>query len=223
MPAIFGLEFTFGGSGPQRRPDKQAIGATRKSLLWPPRAPARRCRFKSLRGTAGRQHLSGSRSGRTRNNHPRCWSRDAGTTDKSFQVQITALTGLWQRSRLKRWIRRETAATISWRFLAGGRADSQRFRLRLMSKHVILLTDAHEAPAYELIEALRAAGRENADRRSARGGSGIGTGKKTGDARVLNDWAPPPLLSYMRWYQGPIWLRCKQPRITPGLSGRAFR
>jgi diguanylate cyclase (GGDEF)-like protein len=27
-----------------------------------------------------------------------------------------------------------------------------------MSKHVILLTDAHEAPAYELIEALRAAG-----------------------------------------------------------------
>src|SRR4026207_409454 len=27
-----------------------------------------------------------------------------------------------------------------------------------MSSHVILLTDAHEAPAYELIEALRAAG-----------------------------------------------------------------
>ena len=27
-----------------------------------------------------------------------------------------------------------------------------------MSRHVILLTDAHEAPAYELIEALRAAG-----------------------------------------------------------------
>ena len=27
-----------------------------------------------------------------------------------------------------------------------------------MSTHVILLTDAHEAPAYELIEALRAAG-----------------------------------------------------------------
>src|SRR6266550_907578 len=27
-----------------------------------------------------------------------------------------------------------------------------------MSKHVILLTDAHEAPAYELIEALRTAG-----------------------------------------------------------------
>ena len=27
-----------------------------------------------------------------------------------------------------------------------------------MSKHVVLLTDAHEAPAYELIEALRAAG-----------------------------------------------------------------
>ena len=27
-----------------------------------------------------------------------------------------------------------------------------------MSKHVILLTDAHEAPAYELIEALRVAG-----------------------------------------------------------------
>src|SRR5687767_10593915 len=27
-----------------------------------------------------------------------------------------------------------------------------------MSKHVILLTDAHEAPAYELIEALRLAG-----------------------------------------------------------------
>ena len=26
-----------------------------------------------------------------------------------------------------------------------------------MSSHVILLTDAHEAPAYELIEALRAA------------------------------------------------------------------
>src|ERR1700730_7665118 len=28
----------------------------------------------------------------------------------------------------------------------------------MMSSHVILLTDAHEAPAYELIEALRAAG-----------------------------------------------------------------
>ncbi len=27
-----------------------------------------------------------------------------------------------------------------------------------MSSHVILLTDAHEAPAYELIEALRVAG-----------------------------------------------------------------
>ncbi|HAF24152.1 MAG TPA: hypothetical protein DCK93_14800, partial [Blastocatellia bacterium] len=27
-----------------------------------------------------------------------------------------------------------------------------------MSRHVILLTDAHEAPAYELIEALRIAG-----------------------------------------------------------------
>ena len=27
-----------------------------------------------------------------------------------------------------------------------------------MASHVILLTDAHEAPAYELIEALRAAG-----------------------------------------------------------------
>ena len=27
-----------------------------------------------------------------------------------------------------------------------------------MSRHVILLTDAHEAPAYELIEALRLAG-----------------------------------------------------------------
>ena len=27
-----------------------------------------------------------------------------------------------------------------------------------MSRHVILLTDAHEAPAYELIEALRGAG-----------------------------------------------------------------
>jgi hypothetical protein len=27
-----------------------------------------------------------------------------------------------------------------------------------MSRHVVLLTDAHEAPAYELIEALRAAG-----------------------------------------------------------------
>src|SRR6267378_5628418 len=27
-----------------------------------------------------------------------------------------------------------------------------------MSKYVVLLTDAHEAPAYELIEALRAAG-----------------------------------------------------------------
>ncbi len=27
-----------------------------------------------------------------------------------------------------------------------------------MSRHVVLITDAHEAPAYELIEALRAAG-----------------------------------------------------------------
>ena len=27
-----------------------------------------------------------------------------------------------------------------------------------MASHVVLLTDAHEAPAYELIEALRAAG-----------------------------------------------------------------
>jgi hypothetical protein len=27
-----------------------------------------------------------------------------------------------------------------------------------MASHVILLTDAHEAPAYELIESLRAAG-----------------------------------------------------------------
>ena len=27
-----------------------------------------------------------------------------------------------------------------------------------MSRHVVLLTDAHEAPAYELIESLRAAG-----------------------------------------------------------------
>ena len=38
------------------------------------------------------------------------------------------------------------------------RADAAVNLSQSMSSHVILLTDAHEAPAYELIEALRAAG-----------------------------------------------------------------
>ena len=45
---------------------------------------------------------------------------------------------------------------MSWHYPTA--VEGPRLILFAMSKHVILLTDAHEAPAYELIEALRAAG-----------------------------------------------------------------
>ena len=57
---------------------------------------------------------------------------------------------------MKRRIRKATAVNTKFHFphaLGGAELKSQT-----MSSHVILLTDAHEAPAYELIEALRAAG-----------------------------------------------------------------
>ena len=92
-----------------------------------------------------------------------------------------------------------------------------------MSKHVILLTDAHEAPAYELIEALRAAGvktlieglREvEAELALAR--------RQESEGSALNQ-GPPPLAVLYEVVPGRIWWKCKQPRITPGLSGRARR
>ena len=49
-----------------------------------------------------------------------------------------------------------TAVSIVYRFRAVAAAVS--VLVFVMPRHVILLTDAHEAPAYELIEALRLAG-----------------------------------------------------------------
>src|ERR1044072_9893348 len=58
-----------------------------------------------------------------------------------------------ENSHSKQKIHRETAVNTKFHFQhARGAAEPK------MSSHVILLTDAHEAPAYELIEALRAAG-----------------------------------------------------------------
>src|ERR1051326_1934216 len=54
-------------------------------------------------------------------------------------------------SRSKPRIREATAVNTRFHF-------PHARELNRMSSHVILLTDAHEAPAYELIEALRAAG-----------------------------------------------------------------
>src|SRR5690349_3149146 len=57
-------------------------------------------------------------------------------------------------SRSKRRIRAATPVNTKFHFPPAPGAPP----VKSMSSHVILLTDAHEAPAYELIEALRAAG-----------------------------------------------------------------
>src|SRR5689334_20519011 len=57
------------------------------------------------------------------------------------------------RSRSKRRIHEATAVNTEFHFPHAPRGPEPS-----RMSHVILLTDAHEAPAYELIEALRAAG-----------------------------------------------------------------
>ena len=114
-----------------------------------------------------------------------------------------------------------TAAVISWRFRAAVGAET---RISLaMSKHVILLTDAHEAPAYELIEALRAAGVKTLIEGLREVEAEMALARRQESEGSVWTMGPPPLLSCMKWYQGRIWWRCKQPRITPRLSGRARR
>src|SRR5215213_3317433 len=61
-------------------------------------------------------------------------------------------------SRSKPRIPEATAVNTKFHFPHAPGAAEPELHLSSMSSHVILLTDAHEAPAYELIEALRAAG-----------------------------------------------------------------
>ena len=61
-----------------------------------------------------------------------------------------------------------------------------------MSRHVILLTDAHEAPAYELIEALRVAGVKTLIEGLRVAGQGA-TVRRPGAANVDEIWQQPPL------------------------------
>src|SRR5215208_4362645 len=61
-------------------------------------------------------------------------------------------------SRSKPRIPEATPVSTKFHFPHARGAAEPKSHLSRMSSHVILLTDAHEAPAYELIEALRAAG-----------------------------------------------------------------
>src|SRR5215213_7801609 len=61
-------------------------------------------------------------------------------------------------SRSKARTRKATAVNTKFHFPHAQDAVGPKLHLSRMSAHVILLTDAHEAPAYGLIEALRGAG-----------------------------------------------------------------
>ena len=83
-------------------------------------------------------------------------------TEGSFQIQITAPAGA-QEITVEAEDPQGNSSQYRCHFPAranrGKRlgAGYQRFKFQCQ-RHVILLTDAHEAPAYELIEALRLAG-----------------------------------------------------------------
>ena len=62
-----------------------------------------------------------------------------------------------------------------------------------MSKHVILLTEAHEAPAYELIEALRAGGVKTLIEVLRDFEPEIETPTMEGDQPFVGSWDPQPL------------------------------
>src|SRR5687768_10553909 len=62
-----------------------------------------------------------------------------------------------------------------------------------MSTHVILLTDAHEAPAYELIEALRAAGVKTLIEGLREVEAELELARRQERAGIVEQLGPPPL------------------------------
>ncbi len=99
--------------------------------------------------------------------------RETIVPDKgSFQLQITAPPGTQEIS-IDAEDPRGNVSHIACRFRPRGKRlrDEANGVISQCHRHVILLTDAHEAPAYELIEVVAAGRREDADRRTARCGT----------------------------------------------------
>ncbi len=89
-----------------------------------------------------------------------------------------------------------------------------------MSRHVILLTDAHEAPAYELIEALRLAGVKTLIE-GLREARAVAPVARPVAESVDDIWGQLPLAVLYEVFPGLTWSSFTQPSSRQQLHGQA--